>query len=253
VTTAESGPRDGKTENTTVSEVEVAAETVPAAPAGEKTTELPAAVGSKPEPVITIEGALLARLVVIGVTTGAATTVATCTAAPLLPPKEMTTAESGPRDGETENTTVSEVAVAAEIEATVPLLRETTLPAGVGSKLKPLMTSEVAVVERLAELVVTMGAGGGVVGEGVGALVGAGVGLPLPPSGAMMSPSCGVCASPVAGSVGSDESGAAATVKLWAERPAAGGGGADSFLLRPAEASPAAGSDAHPTPTEVTR
>src|SRR5258708_7673062 len=71
----------GLVENVTVSEVAVAAVTVPAAPLL-KTTVLWAAVGSKPNPLIVIVAALAARLAVLLVTTGP--TVATCTAAPLL-------------------------------------------------------------------------------------------------------------------------------------------------------------------------
>ena len=86
--------------------------------------------------------------------------MATTTCGPLDKPKEVTEADSAPAEGCVAKTTVSDVAEADEIEATVPLLRATTLPAAAGSKLKPLMTSEVAVVYRVAELVVTMGAGG---------------------------------------------------------------------------------------------
>ena len=86
--------------------------------------------------------------------------MATTTCGPLDKPKEVTEADSAPAEGCVAKTTVSDVAEADEIEATVPLLRATTLPAAAGSKLKPLMTSEVAVVYMVAELVVTMGAGG---------------------------------------------------------------------------------------------
>ena len=71
----------GLVENVTVSEVAVAAVTVPIAPSLKATVLLPA-VGSKPKPVMVIVVALAARLAVLLVTTGV--TVATCTAVPLL-------------------------------------------------------------------------------------------------------------------------------------------------------------------------
>ena len=86
----------GLVENVTVSEVAVAAVTVPTAPLL-KTTVLLAAVGSKPKPLMVIVVALAARLAVLLVTTGV--TVATWTAAPLLTPSVVTTAVRLPAGG----------------------------------------------------------------------------------------------------------------------------------------------------------
>src|SRR5580704_5128525 len=71
----------GLVENVTVSEVAVAAVTVPTAPSL-KTTVLWAAVVSKAMPLIVTVAAFAARLVVLNVTTGE--TEATWTAVPLL-------------------------------------------------------------------------------------------------------------------------------------------------------------------------
>ena len=74
VTMAVSGPAlVGFVENVTVSEVAVAAVTVPAAPSLKATVLTPA--GSKPKPLMVIVVALAARLLLLEVTTGV--TVAT--------------------------------------------------------------------------------------------------------------------------------------------------------------------------------
>ena len=127
---------------------------------------------------------------------------------------------------------MSSVEAAAVTTPTAPRLNETLLAEGDdASKFCPAIWMYCELTESAAVLCATTG--------------GARTGVAT-----MMSPSSGVRGRPVAGSIGSDESGAAATVNLWADRPTAGGGGADSFL-RP-EAPPTAGSGAHPTPTEVT-
>ena len=129
--------RGGLVENVTVSEVAVAAVTVPTAPLL-KTTVLLAAVVSKPKPLMVSVVALAARLAVLLVTTGV--TVATCTAVPLLTPSVVTTAVRLPAvGGLVENVTVSEVAVAAVTVPTAPSLKMTVLLAAVVSKPKPLM------------------------------------------------------------------------------------------------------------------
>ena len=61
----------------TVSEVEVAAVTVPAAPLLKVTKLLAGVVVLKPVPVMVMEVALMARLAVLEVTVGAATMLAT--------------------------------------------------------------------------------------------------------------------------------------------------------------------------------
>ena len=138
------------------------------------------------------------------------TTVATCTAAPLDSPKAVTDAESGPRLGCVAKLIVSYVVDAAEIESTVPLLRETVLPAAEGSKFCPLMTSVVEATSRLTELGVTIGAGGGPGGVGEGPGGPGGLGL----LGTKTSPREEVSGIPVIGSTGSTVSGAAVTASL---------------------------------------
>ena len=96
VTTAVRLPAVGFVENVTVSEVAVAAVTVPTAPSLKTTVLLPGVV-SKPEPLMVIVVALAARLAVLTVTAGA--TVATCTAAPLLTPSVVTRPSGCPRWG----------------------------------------------------------------------------------------------------------------------------------------------------------
>ena len=84
--------------------------------------------------------------------------MATCTAAPLLTPSIVSMAVRLPAVvGLMENVTVSEVAVAALTVPTAPSLKTTVLLPGVGSKPKPLIMIVVAVVARLAVLLVTTG------------------------------------------------------------------------------------------------
>ena len=157
VTDAESGPGLGCVAKTTVSDVDDAAEIEPTVPLI-SVTKLPAAGGSKLNPLMT--SVVWVELIVaeLEVTTGGARTVAT-TIVPLDSPKAVTVAESGPRLGCVAKTIVSDVIEAAEKEATVPLLSVTTWPAADGSKLNPLMTSVIEATERLAELGVTIGLG----------------------------------------------------------------------------------------------
>ncbi len=76
VTTAVRLPRDGAVAKVTVNWVAVALETVPTAPLL-KVTVLLAAVASNPVPAMVRVVALIARLLVLKVTVGAATMVAT--------------------------------------------------------------------------------------------------------------------------------------------------------------------------------
>jgi hypothetical protein len=69
----------------------------------------------------------------------------------------VTEAEREPRVGCVAKTTVKDVAEADEIELTVPLLRVTTLPAAVGSKFAPRITSVAEATSSLAKLGVTTG------------------------------------------------------------------------------------------------
>ena len=158
----------GKVEKVTVSAVAVAAVTLPAAPKVLKATVLLAGVtASKPVPLmvkVTVVGALSARLSVLLVTVGAATMLATCTAAPELPlPATVTMAVRLPRPvGTVVKVTVSCVAVAAVTLPTAPrVLKATVLLAGVVEKLVPLMvrvTAVGALTARPAVLAVTVGA-----------------------------------------------------------------------------------------------
>ena len=163
---------------------------------------------SKPVPAIVTEVAKDESVAELAVTVGALRTVATCTAAPLDSPKDVTDAESGSGLGCVAKMIVSDVVEAAEIEPTVPLLSVTTLPAAAGSKPDPAMTSVVWVELSVAELDVTVGAGGGP-GGGGGEGPGGPGGLGL--SETKTSPMKEVCGSPVIGSKGSAESGAAVT------------------------------------------
>src|SRR5437879_5284757 len=133
----------GFVEKVTVSEVVVAAVTVPTAQSL-KTTLLLAAVASKPVPVMEIVLAVAVRWLVLIVTVGAVIaveTVATCTAAPLLAVLFVTTAVRFPTAvGLVENVTLIVVAVAAVTVPTAPSLKTTVLCAATGSKPKPLIT-----------------------------------------------------------------------------------------------------------------
>lgn len=157
VTTAVSEPAIvGLVVNVTVSDVEVAAVTVPAAPLLNDTVLL-AAVGLKAVPAIVMVVASAAKLEVLLVTTGR--TAAICTAVPLLTPPVVTTAVRLPATvGLVPNVTVRAVVVAAVTVPTAPLFITTTLlPGVVPSKPEPLMVTVAAFAAIAAELLVTTG------------------------------------------------------------------------------------------------
>ncbi len=83
--------------------------------------------------------------------------VATCTALPLVPPKEVTTAVRLPRDGAVAKVMVNWVAVAL-VTVPVPVLRTTVLLAAVVSNPVPAMVRVVALIARPLVLKVTVGA-----------------------------------------------------------------------------------------------
>ena len=72
-----------------------------------KVTVLLAAVVSKPVPAMVRVVTLMARVLVLDVTVGAATMLATFTALPLVPPKDVTTAVKFPRVGAVLKVTVN--------------------------------------------------------------------------------------------------------------------------------------------------
>lgn len=141
-------------EKVTVSDVDVAALTVPTAPLLNATALLPAVV-LKPVPAINSVVRSADKIVVLAVTTGFIK--ATCTAIPLLTPFLVTTAVKFPAVGAVEKVTVNAVAVAAVTVPTASLLNTTVLLLGVASKPKPLIVMVVEVKARLAILVVTTG------------------------------------------------------------------------------------------------
>ena len=155
VTTAVRLPRDGAVLKVTVNWVAVALVTVPVPLL--KVTVLLAAVVSNPVPAMVKVVALIARLFVFKVTTGAATMLATCTALPLLIAFVVTTAVRLPRDGAVLKVTVNWVAVAL-VTVPVPLLKVTVLLAAVVSNPVPVMVRVVAVSARLLVFKVTVGA-----------------------------------------------------------------------------------------------
>lgn len=168
VTTARSGPAAaGRLESVTCSVVAVAEVTAPAAPPERATTLAAGELASKPEPEIesTSGGSVgpgggfeIGKSSALAATAGAATTEATCTAAPLVPPCAVTTAVRLPKLGGVENASVREVAVAA-VTTKAPLLRTTELLAGdEGSKPEPERTSEGAFCTSEAALEATTGA-----------------------------------------------------------------------------------------------
>ena len=142
--------------NVTVSDVAVAAVTVPTAPLL-KTTVFWDAVVLKAKPVIVTVLAFAARPEVLTVTDG--TTDATTTDAPLDTLFVTTIADRFPTDvGRVVSDTVNAVAVAAETEPTAPLLNVTTLLASVVSNPLPIIVSVVALALRtLPELARTTG------------------------------------------------------------------------------------------------
>jgi len=84
-------------------------------------------------------------------------TFATWTGAPLERPKDVTEAERAPALGCAEKVTVKDVEDATVTVPMAPLLRVTTLPAAVGSKFAPEITSVGEVLDRVAELGETEG------------------------------------------------------------------------------------------------
>jgi len=145
--------------NVTVNEfAEVTKVTVPKAPLL-KATVLLLAVDEKFVPVIVIVEALMARFVVLGVTVGAATMVATWVVL-LIPPKDATTALRMPVVlGCVVRFTVNWVDVAEVIAPEAPLLKVNVLLLGVVSNPDPLIIKvSVALIARAAELRVTVGA-----------------------------------------------------------------------------------------------
>ena len=139
-----------------VSDVVVAAVTVPTAPLL-KTTVLLAAAVSNPNPLIVRVVASANRLEVLLVTTG--TMVETCTAVPLLRPFVVTIAVRLPAEvGAVVKLTVSVVAVAAVTVPTAPLLKTTVLLAAVVENPVPVIVMLLAFAARRAVVfVVTTG------------------------------------------------------------------------------------------------
>ena len=155
VTTAVKLPAAGFVENVTVSDVEVAAVTVPTAPLLNTTVLLPA-VALKPAPVMVTVGAVEEIDVVTRVTAGL--TVATCTAEPLLFELVVTTAVRFPSEvGLVPKVTVKAVGVAAVTVPIAPLLKTTELLARVELKPNPFMTMPLAFIAKPLVRLVTTG------------------------------------------------------------------------------------------------
>ncbi len=154
VITAVKLPAAGLVENVTVSEVAVAAVTVPTAPLLNRTVLL-AAVVLNPVPAMVIVEAAFDRFALLLVTAGC--TVAICTAAPLVMLLDVTTAVKLPAEGLVENVTVSDVAVAAVTVPTAPLLNTTVLLAAVVLKPVPVMVTVFEAEDRLVVTRVTVG------------------------------------------------------------------------------------------------
>ena len=139
----------------TVSEVGVAAVTVPTAPLFNTTVLLPKVALNPNPPIITVV-AVTEALVVLLVTTGL--TVATCTAVPLLTPPTVTIAVKLPAEvGLVEKVTVSKVAVADDTVPTAPLLKVTVLLPAVALKPVPAIVNVVALAARLLVALVMVG------------------------------------------------------------------------------------------------
>ena len=153
VTTAVKSPTEvALVEKVTVTDVAVAAVTVPTAPKLNATVLLPGVV-SKPKPLMVTVAALAARFATLLVKTGL--TVATCTGDPLLTPAITTEANRLPALGLVEIDTVSIVAVAEVTVPTAPPLKITVLLDAVVLKPKPLIVNIESSAARLAELLVT--------------------------------------------------------------------------------------------------
>lgn len=156
VTTMVRGPpMFGNAANVTLSDVVVAAVIIPTAPLL-KAMELLVIVESKPKPAIVRVVVPVANAVVLDVTLG--TTVATCTALPLLRLLVVTTAVRLPTVvGLVDNVTVSNVAVAVVTVPTTPLLKTTVLLAAVVEKPNPLIVIVAEFAARLVVMPVTLG------------------------------------------------------------------------------------------------
>lgn len=140
VTTALSAPAtEGGVESATSSVVAVAAVTAPAAPFESETVLATGELASNPEPeivssrgVVLVVGSGLTRTgksAALSATAGGATTAAICLAAPLPPPKDVTTAVRGPRPvGGVVKERDSDVAVAETTVDEAPRPRETEFP-----------------------------------------------------------------------------------------------------------------------------
>src|SRR6185295_9446458 len=128
--------------------------TVPVAPPLKVTTLL-AGVVENPKPLIVIDVALAARFAELVVMTGS--TVATCTAAPLLTPLLVTDAVKLPTTRPLRLVTVNCVAVEAVTVPVAPPEKVTTLFAGVPEKPKPLIVIDVALAPRFAVFAVITG------------------------------------------------------------------------------------------------
>ena len=153
--TYKSPAKVGEVEKVTVSDVAVAAVTVPTA-SPSKSTVLFAAVVSKPYPSMVSVAAPASRLDELDVMTGI--TLATWTAEALLTLLVVTCAVREPAVvGPVESDTVSDCIVAAVTVPTAPLLNTTVLLAAVVEKPEPLMVIVVAFAARLAVLLVTLG------------------------------------------------------------------------------------------------
>ena len=145
----------GDVSNPTVIDVAVDEITVPTAPLL-NTTELLAAVVSKPRPAITTVAAFAARLAVLLVTTGVM--AATCVALPLFWLFVVTIAVKLPAvEGFVENDTTIDVGVAEVMVPTAPLFNVTALLATVGSKPNPLIVTVDALAATCAVDEVTTG------------------------------------------------------------------------------------------------
>ena len=126
-----------------VKDVDVEAVTTPTAPLLRVTTLADGVSGSNPVPVIERVGALAASFAALAETVGLATTVATCSGAPLETPKDVTTTVSSPvLSGSVENVTLREVDVTDDTVPTAPRLRATAFADGdEGSKPMPVTSS----------------------------------------------------------------------------------------------------------------
>jgi hypothetical protein len=139
----------------TVSVVAVAEAIVPTAPLF-KVTELLAAVGSKPNPLIVSVDAFANRLAVLLVTTGVIW--ATCTAEPLFWLLVVAITVRLPAvAGRVENVTVSDVLVAEVTVPTALLFRTTVFRDAIGSNPKPLIVTVLELAAKAAVLLVMTG------------------------------------------------------------------------------------------------